>query len=164
MIQVVARYSPRNFGEILADEIAIGRRDAFELAVDFATAPPFADDVLKFVARGLTNLHSCAVVSEDFELFDIVVGLARHDRMHAARIVADHAAEGAMVMRGWVGSECRVMFFGGVAKTIEDNYGLDSRDAADGINLKDFCHGLGEIDNDRNVAALACQGRAAAAA
>jgi hypothetical protein len=56
------------------------------------------------------------------------------------------------------------MFFSGVAKTIEDHSGLDSGDTADGINLKDFCHVLGEIDNDRDVAALACQGRAAAAA
>ena len=31
-----------------------------------------------------------------------------------------------------------------------------SGDAADGINLKDFCHVLREIDNDRDVAALAC--------
>jgi hypothetical protein len=76
--------------------------------------------------------------------------------MHAARVVSDHAAEGAMVMRGWVGSECQMMFFSGVAKTIEDHSGLDSRDAADGINLKDFGHVLGEIDNDREVAALAC--------
>ena len=69
-----------------------------------------------------------------------------------------------MVMRGWIRSECQMMFFSGVAKAIEDHSGLNSCDTADGIKLKDFCHVLGEIDDDCDVAALACQGRAAAAA
>jgi hypothetical protein len=59
-----------------------------------------------------------------------------------------------MIMRGWVRSECQMMLFSGVAQTIEDHSGLDPRDAADGVNLKDFRHVLREIDNDRDVAAL----------
>jgi hypothetical protein len=46
------------------------------------------------------------------------------------------------------------MFFGDVAKVIEYDSGLDAGDAARRIDLKNLCHVLGEVENDRNVAAL----------
>jgi hypothetical protein len=74
-----------------------------------------------------------------------------------AGVVADHAADGATVVAGGIGSEGQMMFFGGVAEVIEDNAGLDARDAPFGIDLENVSHVLGEIEHDGDIAALSCE-------
>src|SRR5690242_10511040 len=56
------------------------------------------------------------------------------------------------------------MFLGGVAKVVEYDSGLDAGDAAGGIDLEDAMHVAGEIENDRDIAALAGERGSAAAA
>jgi hypothetical protein len=75
--------------------------------------------------------------------------------MDAAGIVADHATEGAAIMRGGVGSESEMVLFGGGAESVEDDSGLYAGDAAGGIDFENARHVLGEIENDGDVAALA---------
>jgi hypothetical protein len=75
--------------------------------------------------------------------------------MHAAGVVADHAAEGAALVTGWVGAEGEVMFFGGVAKIVEDDSRLHARDAAGGIDFENPRHVPREIEDDGDIAALA---------
>jgi len=77
-----------------------------------------------------------AVVGEDLEFFDVVVGLAGHDGMNAAGVVADHAAEGAAVVRGGIGREGEMVLFGGGAKSVEHDSGLDAGDTAGGIDFE----------------------------
>ena len=84
--------------------------------------------------------------------------------MDAAGIVADHAADGAAVVAGGIGSEGEVMFFGGVAEMIEHDAGLHACDAARGIDLEDARHVLGKVQHHRNIAALTGQRRAATTA
>jgi hypothetical protein len=81
------------------------------------------------------NSETCAVVGEDFESFDIVIGFSGHHGMNAAGVVTDHAAEGAAVMRGGVGAEGEMVFFGGVAESVEDDSGLHAGEATSGINF-----------------------------
>ena len=57
-----------------------------------------------------------------------------------------------------------MMFFGGVAEVIEDNAGLDARDAAFGIDLQNLSHVPGEIEHDRDIATLAGQRSSSATA
>jgi hypothetical protein len=83
--------------------------------------------------------------------------------MHAAGVVADHAAQGAAVVSGGIRAEGEVVFFGGGAKIVEHDSGLYTRDAADGVDFEDPRHVSGEIENDGDVAALSGEGRAAAA-
>ena len=66
-------------------------------------------------------------------------------------------------MGGGIGSEGEVMFFGGVAQSVEHDAGLHAGDAARGIDLEDFRHVLGKIQHDGDVAALAGERRASAA-
>src|SRR5262249_24471597 len=91
-------------------------------------------------------------------------GLAGHYGVDAAGVIADHAADGAAVVAGRIGGEGQVMFFGSVAKVIEDDSGLDSRNAPLGIDLENVVHVLGEIENDGDVAALSGKRCATAAA
>jgi hypothetical protein len=57
-------------------------------------------------------------------------------------------------VRGWVGSESEVMFFGGGPEMVEDDSGLDAGDAAGGIDFEDTVHVLREIEDYRDIAAL----------
>jgi len=57
-----------------------------------------------------------------------------------------------------------VIFFGGVAKVIEHNSGLDAGDAAGRIDLKNLRHVLGEVENNRYVATLSGERCASATA
>ena len=56
------------------------------------------------------------------------------------------------------------MFFGGVAEVVENDAGLHAGDAAGGIDLENPRHVLGEVEDDGDVAALAGERGAAAAA
>src|SRR5271166_4170338 len=83
--------------------------------------------------------------------------------MDAAGVVADHAAEGTAIVRGGIGGEGEMVFFGGGAKSVEHDSGLHAGDAAGGIDFENPRHVFGEIEDDGDVAALAGQRRAAAA-
>ena len=163
-IQVVAGDAARNFGKTLADEIAVGSGDTLQSRVDFsAVAARFADATELFVGCR-ANLHAEAVVGEDFQSLDVVIGLAGHHRMHAAGVVADHAAESAAAVRGGVRPEGEVVLFGGGAETVEHDSGLYAGDAAGGIDFENPRHVFGKIEDDGDVAALSGQRRASAAA
>ena len=76
----------------------------------------------------LPTRHPRAVVQHDVERVDVVDGLAAHQRVHAARVVADHAAERAAAVRRRIGRERQVVHFGGVAHAIEHDARLHARD------------------------------------
>ena len=163
-IQVVAGDAARNFGKTLADEIAVGGGDALQSGVDLAAAAAGFADALEFFIGCCADFHAEAVIGEDFQILDVVVGLAGHHGMHAAGVVADHAAESAAAVSGRVGPKGEVMFFGCGAQTVEHDSGLYAGDAAGRIDFEDPRHVLGKIEDDGNVAALSGERRAAAAA
>ena len=136
----------------------------FQAGVDFSAPAAFANDLLQFRIAGLAYFQPQAVVGEDVESFDVVVGLSRHDGMHAAGVVADHAAERAAVVGGRVGRESQMMFFGGVAQVVENHSGLHPGGAPLGIDLHDVTHVAGEIEHQGDVAALPGERSSAAAA
>jgi hypothetical protein len=110
----------------------------------------------------LADCQAGAVVEDYFQGFDVVVGFAGHYGVDSAGVVADHAADGAAVVTGGIGSEGEVMFFGGVAQLVENDSGLHASDAASGIDLEDRGHVLGKIEDDGDVAALAGERRSSA--
>ena len=58
--------------------------------------------------------------------------LPRHDRVDAAGVVADHAAQRAAVVRGRVGAEGEVMSLRRVAQVVEHDAGLHARQLLSG--------------------------------
>ena len=84
--------------------------------------------------------------------------------MDAAGVVADHAAESAAIVSGGIGRESEVVFFGGGAESVEHDSGLYAGDAAGGIDFENPRHVFGKIEDDGDVAALAGERCAAAAA
>src|SRR5579864_4053119 len=77
--------------------------------------------------------------------------------MHAARVVANHSANGAAAVRRGIGAEGQVVPFGGAAQVVEDDSRLYTRNASLGIKLEYLRHILGEIEDDSDIAALACE-------
>ncbi len=96
-----------------------------------------------------------AVVEEDVEGLDVVDGLAAHEGVDAAGVVADHAADGAAAVGGGVGREGEGEFFCGVADAVEDDAGLDVDGAGVGVDGAHVVHVLREVEDDGDVAALA---------
>ena len=103
------------------------------------------------------------VVGEHVELEDILFGLSRHHRVRAAGIVSDHPAERVVIVRGGVGAESQMMAFGFVAQPVEHDAGLDARCLGLRIEIDQLVQIFREIENDRDIAALAREAGAAAA-
>ncbi len=156
-IQVVPRNPARDVGITLAHEISVAVSERFQSGINLAAASAFTNDCVKLLSTGCADLHPQAVVGENLKRFDIVIGLTRHDGMHAARVVTNHAAEGAAIVGGGVRCESQVMFLSGSAQVVENHARLDSGDAAYGIDLQNPVHILGKIENDRHVTALSGQ-------
>ena len=94
------------------------------------------------------------VVGENIELDDILFRLSRHHRMGAAGIVADHPAEGVVVVRGGVGAEGQLMAFCFLAQPVEHNAGLHARCLGLRIEIDQFVQVFREIEHDGDIAAL----------
>ena len=103
--------------------------NARKACVDLGGAASGGENALKFVFAGGADGHAGAVVEQDIERVDIVDGLATHEGVRSAGVVADHAAEGAAGVRGGIGREGEVMNLGGFAHAVENDAGLDDGEA-----------------------------------
>jgi hypothetical protein len=128
LVEVVSRHAARNARELLADERRVLIADRLEARVDLPFASAAANDRLELGVACRADGHSRAVVQHHVERVNVVDGFAAHERMDAARVVANHAAERAAAMRGRVGREGQLMDFGRVAHAIEHDARLDARD------------------------------------
>ena len=134
-----------------------------EPAVDLAPPTARAGNLLKLFFAGTADAHTRSVVAEDLQFLDVVDRLAAHHRMHTAGIVADHAAESAVLVGGRIRRKSQVVLFGRAAELIADHSGLDPRDSFRRIQFQDAVHVLGEIQNDRHIAALSGEAGSATA-
>ena len=75
--------------------------------------------------RGRAHRHPRAVVEHNVERFHVVDDLAAQQAMHAATVVADHAAQRAARVRGRVGRVGQVVQLGRLAQPVEHNARLD---------------------------------------
>src|SRR5690349_10187094 len=94
------------------------------------------------------------------EFTDVVYGLPAHNRMDAARVVADHSTQRAVRVRCWVRSKCKVMFLPRIPQCIKHNARLHSRIFLLIVQLDDLIHVLREVKNYGNIAALPRETRA----
>ena len=163
LVEVVPGHTPRNLRIPRANQVGVSIAEPPQRAVYLRRAAAGRDDAVVLLVARPADAEPQPFVGQDFELLDVVDGLAAHDRMHAARLVADHAAEGAVRVRRRIGRERQAMAFRGVAKIVEDQAGLDARKPQGGIERHETMHVLRVIEHDGDVAALASEARAAAA-
>ena len=134
LVEVVAGDAARNAGKFFADQSGVAVADAREAGVDLADAAAGADERVELLGRRGSDGHARAVVENDVERFHVVDDFAAEQAVHAATVVADHAAEGAAGVRGGIGRVGEVMQLGGVAQAVENDAGLDARESLRGID------------------------------
>ncbi|HEY1276253.1 MAG TPA: hypothetical protein VGF25_15175 [Thermoleophilaceae bacterium] len=163
-VEPVARHSPRDVREPLADERRVVVAQVAHPGVDLAAPAALADDRVQLLRARRPHAQAQAVVGQHLHLHQVVGGAAGHDRVGAAGVVADHAAEGRVLVRGRVGGKRElVALLGHVRELVVDHAGLHARGAPLRIDVEDPAQELGVVDHDRHVAGLARQARAAAA-
>ena len=100
---------------------------------------------------GRTDPEAFAVVGQHFQPLDVLDGLAGHDRMRAARVVADHAAQGAAAVGRRIGAEGQADFRRLVLELVADDTRLDPGNPPFGIDGLDGVQVLGGIDHHGDV-------------
>ncbi len=98
VIQVVSRDPSFELGEAFADSVSILVAEAQEFAVDVRLWSASTKNAVAFLIGGWPNAKAMALVGEDFHLMRVVAHpqaqavVSCHERMHAAGVVAEHAA------------------------------------------------------------------------
>ena len=163
LVKVVTGHAARDAREFFTDERGEPIADAFQAGVNLSLAAAGADDRLELgVARG-ADAHPRPVIQHHLERVDVVDGLSSHQGVHAARVVADHAAERATAVRRRIGRKRQVVHFGRITNAIEHDAGLHARHLRRRIERDDAVQVLRKVHDDRNVTALAGEAGACAA-
>ena len=89
---------------------------------------------LELFRAGAAHGHARAIVEHDVEGLDVVGDLAAQQAVHAATVVADHAAQRAARVSSRIGRVGQVMQFGSLAQAVEDNARFDLRQLGARIN------------------------------
>ncbi len=155
-----AAWDPRvagaDVGEVLGDE-------AVQAVVDLGTAAPGGGDRGALLRGGGADPHPDAVVGEDFEPAHVVDGLAVRLRGGAAGVVADHAAQRAVAVRGRLRPELELVTRELAVEFVQDDAGFDDAGAGLGVDGDEGVAVLRPVDDDGGVGGLAGQAGAAAA-
>jgi hypothetical protein len=163
LVEIVAGDTARDLRIAGADQIGVAMAQFVELAIDLAVPPAGGNDRAQLILARRSDAQPQPVIGQDVELAHIVGGAAGHHRMHAAGIVADHAAQRVVVVGRRIGAKRQVIFLGGVAQIVEDAARLDPGGARVRLDRQDMVQVFRIIGDDRGVAALAGKARAAAA-
>ena len=142
LVKVVAGDATRDVRKMLAHQGCGGIANTLQTAINRTRSAAFRDGRFQCVLAHRTQRHARAVVQQHIERFDIVDGLSAHQRVHAAGVVADHAADGAAVVRRGVGSEGELAAFGFGTQRVQHNAGLDARTTAFVVHRYDAAHVL----------------------
>ncbi len=154
LIEVVTGHAPRDSRVPLPHQRRVAIAQIAQLPVNNAALTSFGNDSREFIIARAANAHAAALVCKDVEFLDVIDGFTCHHRVHAARVVADHAADRAVLMRRRIGSERELVFFSGVIQVIPDDTRLNARDLRLGIERKQSVQVFGKVDNDGDVAGL----------
>jgi hypothetical protein len=169
VVQVIARDAARNLRVARPDQICVFIAQLFERRVNLAAPAAGCDDLLQFVVCRRPDPHLQPVVGQDLEAVGVVRHAAarpvelRHDRVDAAGVVAEHAAERAAVVGGGIGTEGQTDARRLSAKGVQHDAGLDTRDAGLRIDVEHRVDVLRHVHDDGDVAALAREAGAPAA-
>ncbi|WGR97613.1 hypothetical protein MTX26_24865 [Bradyrhizobium sp. ISRA443] len=90
--------------------------------------------LLKLVLTGRTDVKPQAVIGQNAQRLDVVGGAAGHHRMHAAGVIADHAAERVVIVCRGIRPKGELVLFGGRAQVVENAARLDFGEARNGVD------------------------------
>jgi hypothetical protein len=163
LLERVPRDAARDVGEAFADLARVAIADRAQAAVDLADAIGTPAQLVELVVGRRPDAHPDAVVGQDVELEDVLLGLSGHLRVHPAGVVADHPPQRVVRVRRGVGSERQTVLRHVLTELVEHQPRLDAGPTLLDVHFEHAIEVFREVDDDRDVAALACQRRAAAA-
>src|SRR6185312_271459 len=152
--KVVARDAPWNFREALPYSIGVAVANRLELSVDLTAAAALSDDGIQIGFTCLTDSHAQAVVRENIEFLDVIFRSTCGYRVNTTRVIADHAAQRAVLVRGRIGPDRQMMLFRFVAKGVEDQARLHPGVFPLRVDFENLIQIFRKINDNRRVAAL----------
>ena len=147
---------------VFVDQVAIPRAQGFEAGVDVSNAAPICDFLVECLVIHPADGHSRAVIKKDVHCEDIIYGLAGHLSVHTARVVAQHATEGAVIMRGGIRTPSQSMGLCGITQCVAHCSWFDACKFLLGIQFHDVVEVLAPVHNYGDIAALTSKARSAA--
>ncbi len=162
-VQGVARDDPGDAWEAQPDLVRHPDAKGVEAPVQLAAGPALRHDPGKLVLLGPPDPQSQALVGQHLQRLHVVRGAAGHQRMDAARVVAQHPAQRASIVGRRVRTEREAMPPGGGPQVVEDDAGFHGRGPRLRVEPEDPGHVTGAVEDHGDVARLACQARTSAA-
>ena len=157
LVEVVARDATIEVGVSRREQRRVLATQALDLAHDPAAVGVGARGRRDLLVAREAQVEDLAPVGHHAQSLDVVDGLAVVQRVGAAGIVADHAAEGAPGVRGGVGTKGESDRARGGVEVVEHHTGLDPRAPLRGVDLEDRVHVPTGVEHDRDVAGLTGQ-------
>jgi hypothetical protein len=147
LLQRVAGHLPREAPERSADGLPPGHRQLAQGGVQLADTTAGHDRALCRLGRGRAGGHAGAVVQQQLQRDHALGRPAPGNRVRAAGVVADHAAERAAAVGGWVRPHVQAVDGGGAAQVVEDHPRLGPGDAPLRVDLDDPVQMAGAVDH-----------------
>jgi hypothetical protein len=157
LLEVVAGHPSGTIGESRADQIRVAIANCPQRRVQISTAAALTDDRVEFGVAGGPHGQLGSVVQQHAKALDVVDCLSSEQRMRAARVVANHAAEAAATVGRRIGTERQPVCFGLAPQRVEDDSGLDASRSRTWVQVQNLVHVLREVEHDGDVAALSRQ-------
>ena len=147
---------------MLPDLIGAGFRQLPQFPVDLGPPPARSDDLGVLLIAGRPSPEPLAIVGQHLKPKHIVHGLAVGLRGRAAGIVADHAAQRAVIVRSRPRPEHEPVRCQRRVELVQHDAGLDHAGPRLGVNRHHAMAVLGPVDDHRHVARLPGQAGPAA--
>jgi hypothetical protein len=105
--------------------------------VDLSATSRLAREHIEIFSRRATDDQPDTVRRQDVQLFDGVGSESTHERVHTARVIADHAAQGAPAVGGGIRAVHQAIGPGRALQVVEHETRLDACGPAIGIDGQD---------------------------
>src|SRR5260370_16430968 len=127
-------------GEGCADYMGILVPQRLEPGVNLAASTTLADDTCDFFVAGATYAHAQAIIREDLQFLYVFARHACHNRVCAARVIADHTSQRTLGMRCRIGSKCQMVALCRSAQVIKNRARLHASYLVSRVDCEDVLH------------------------
>ncbi len=133
LVQAIARYAPRDVRIARADQVRVAVAQSLETRVELAARAAGRNDPSQLVLGRRPDPQALARIGQHVERVHVVDRAPGHYRVHAAGVVADHAAERVVIVRRRVGAEREVLLLGAISQRVEHAARFDDGAALRGV-------------------------------
>src|SRR5690348_6096970 len=102
LIEVISGNSPRDIGKTAPNLLFITEAQVTKTRHDLTLAAAAGDLALHLLNACPADAHTCAVVQKNVERLGVIRYSPIHRRVHAARVISEHAPERTAGMRSRV--------------------------------------------------------------